>query len=141
MLSMKKRREFAQLIAAELEEDFGYSPMPDGKVGNLLRCCRCGQCYSHWFSAGWICTHTYENQTGMSEGRQSRWIKASPTNSQNGGEIDILAIYDRSIGETYYIDVYGYVREDLDTSPHEGYADSAFESGSGYISIADLEMD
>ena len=107
----------------------------------LDRCCWCGGCQSHWFHVGWICRHTYENQTHMLKNRRAQWIKATPTNPQDGGEIDILAIYGYSVVETIYLDIYGYVREDLDIYQHVFHADSGSDSGSGDVSGADLEID
>ena len=109
---------------------------------NLDRVCWCGNCQPHWFEEGWVCKRTYENQTlRLTRGFIAQWIKATPTNPQDGGEIDILAIYGHSVFETIYFDIYGFVREDLDIYNHIFYADSASDSCSGYISGVDLEID
>ena len=72
---------------------------------------------------------------------RSQWIKATPTNPLDGGEIDILAVYGHSLVETIYFDIYGFVREDLDIYRHIFHADSASDSSSGYISGCELEIE
>ena len=72
---------------------------------------------------------------------RSQWIKATPTNPLDGGDIDILAVYGHSLVETIYFDIYGFVRKDLDVYRHIFHVDSASDSGSGDISGCELEIE
>ena len=70
-----------------------------------------------------------------------QWIKATPTNPQDGGEIDILAIYGHSVVGTIYFDIYGFVHDDLDIYQHIPHADSVPDSSSDHTLGVDLEID
>ena len=77
--------------------------------------CWCGNCTPYWFDNGWVCTRTYAAQSWAWSNLQAHWVKATPTNPQDGGEVDILAIFGHSVFEAFYFDIFGFTHEDLDS--------------------------
>ena len=116
-------------------------PFDNRRSHGLSLGCWCGSCELYWFDQGWICRRTFENQLwALAHGFQVKWIKATPTNPQDGGEIDILMVYVPSVFGSLYFDIYGTVRTDLRVYRFVP-SDSETDSLSGSISGSDLEPD